>query len=145
MYLQVEWVYNERALKLIQGFVVTPKRPVNLNLLKIHFPAPAIVSILHRLSGVIVFLFLPLLLWLLSRSLASEESFNSLHESLTYPVLKFFTWVLFSALFGHLVAGIRHLLMDAGIGESLQAGRFTAYLTFTISAIGIVLLGVWLW
>jgi len=124
---------------------VKSKRPVNLNLLKIRFPAPAIVSILHRASGVIVFLLLPLLLWLLSRSLASQESFDSLHDSLSQPALKFFIWVLFSALFGHLVAGIRHLFMDAGIGESLRGGRFTAYMVFAISAVGVVLLGVWLW
>lgn len=121
------------------------KRPVNLNLFKIHFPAPAIVSILHRASGVIVFLLLPLLLWLLSSSLHSQASFDALHDSLTHPVLTFFIWVLLSALFGHLVAGIRHLLMDAGIGESLQGGRFSSYFVFIISAIGIVLLGVWLW
>lgn len=122
-----------------------PKRPVNLNLLQIQFPAPAIVSILHRASGVVLFLMLPLLLWLLSGSLASSDSFDALHESLTHPIPAFFVWVLFSALFYHLVAGVRHLLMDIGIGESLKGGRLSAFIVFIVSALGIILLGVWLW
>lgn len=122
-----------------------PKRPINLNLLQIQFPAPAIISILHRASGVVLFLMLPLLLWLLSASLNSSDSFNALHESLTHPVLAFFIWVTLSALLYHLVAGIRHLLMDIGIGESLKGGRLSAYIVFLVSTLGIVLLGVWLW
>lgn len=121
------------------------KRPVYLNLLQIQFPAPAIISILHRASGVVLFLMLPLLLWLLSRSLASSDSFNRLHQSLMHPLLKLVIWTTLSALLYHLLAGIRHLLMDAGIGESLKGGRFTAYTVAIISAIGIILLGVWLW
>jgi succinate dehydrogenase / fumarate reductase cytochrome b subunit len=121
------------------------KRPIHLNLLQIRFPAPAIVSILHRASGVILFLCLPLFLWLLSSSLRSQASFDNIHTSLTHPVSAFITWVMLSALLYHLIAGVRHLLMDAGIGESLQGGRFTAYLVQCISAIGIILLGVWLW
>jgi succinate dehydrogenase / fumarate reductase cytochrome b subunit len=124
---------------------VKPKRPVHLNLFKIRFPLPAIISILHRASGVIVFLLLPLLLWLLSRSLATEDSFNALQESFNNPVLKFFIWMVLSALLLHFIAGIRHLLMDVGIGESWQGGRIGAYLVFIISLAGIVLLGVWLW
>lgn len=121
------------------------KRPVNLNLLKIRFPAAAIVSILHRVSGVIVFLLLPLLLWLLSQSLASVATFNALHADLMQPGLKFFVWALLSALLYHFVAGIRHLFMDAGIGETLIGGKLSAYLVFALSAMGIILLGVWLW
>lgn len=121
------------------------KKPIHLNLFQIHFPAPAIVSILHRISGVILFLMLPLLLCLLSSSLNSENSFNAIHTSLMHPIFKFFVWVMLSALFYHLVAGIRHLLMDIGIGESLKGGTFGAYVVFAISAVGIIFLGIWLW
>lgn len=121
------------------------KRPVYLNLLQIKLPCPALVSILHRLSGVIVFLLLPLLLCLLSQSLRSADSFASLQRGLAHPVLRFFIWVALSSLAYHLIAGIRHLLMDVGFGESLQGGRWGSYLVLAFSALCIVLLGVWLW
>lgn len=121
-----------------------PTRPVYLNLLQIRQPLTAIASILHRLSGVILFLLLPLLLALLSHSLASEDSFNNLQQSI-HPLTRFFIWVVLSALLYHFIAGIRHLIMDAGIGESLQGGKLTAGITIAISIIGMIILGVWLW
>ncbi len=121
------------------------KRPVYLNLLQIKFPCPAIVSILHRISGVILFLLLPLLLCLLSQSLRSADTFNGLHETFSHPLLRFFVWVVLSSLLYHLIAGIRHLLMDAGIGESLEGGRWGSYIVLALSIISILLLGIWLW
>ncbi|HVV68623.1 MAG TPA: succinate dehydrogenase, cytochrome b556 subunit [Gammaproteobacteria bacterium] len=120
-------------------------RPVYLNLLQIRQPLPAIVSVLHRVSGVILFLLLPLLLWLLAKSLASEASFNALKQPFTHPVLRFFIWVTLSALIYHLVAGIRHLLMDMGVGESLKGGRAGAYLVLVISIVLIIFAGICLW
>lgn len=121
------------------------QRPVYLNLLQIRQPLPAIVSVLHRISGVILFLMIPLLLWLLAQSLANESAFNAIKQPFFHPVLRFFTWVVLSALVYHLVAGIRHLLMDAGVGETLKGGRVGAYVVLIISIIFIVLLGIWLW
>lgn len=121
------------------------KRPKNLNLLTIRFPVPAIVSILHRVSGVFLFLLFPFLLWLFSLSLASEPSFIKLQNVLTMPVVKFFVWVFLAPLCYHLVAGIRHLLMDFHIGEELKSGRRGAKLTLLVSIILVALLGVWLW
>lgn len=66
------------------------QRPVNLALLTIRFPATAVASILHRASGVLVFLLIPFLLWALDRSLASPEGFNRLVANLDQPFLKFF-------------------------------------------------------
>jgi succinate dehydrogenase / fumarate reductase cytochrome b subunit len=60
-------------------------------------------------------------------------------------VCAFITWIALSALLYHLIAGIRHLLMDIGIGESLKGGRLTAYLVFITTTLGIILLGVWLY
>ncbi len=125
---------------------VKQQRPVYLNLMQIKQPLPAIVSVLHRISGVFLFLLLPLLLWLLARSLASEASFNTLKESVAYhPLLRFFIWVTLSALIYHLVAGVRHLLMDLNIGDSLQGGRIGAWLVLIISVVFIVFLGICLW
>ena len=121
------------------------KRPVFLDLTKIRFPPPAIVSILHRASGVIVFLLIPLLLWLLGASLASEAQFQQLQTTLEQPGLRFFVWVVVSGLLFHLIAGIRHLIMDMGLGESLPVGRATAYVVIFLAAILIILTGIWLW
>ena len=54
-------------------------------------------------------------------------------------------WGVLSALLYHLVAGIRHLLMDAGLGESLEGGRLGAKILIVIAVVLIVLLGVWIW
>lgn len=121
------------------------KRPVNLNLFTIRFPLPAIASILHRISGVILFLFIPALLWALHASLASQEDYDSLHNALTTPFSKFILWGLGSAFLYHFVAGIRHLLLDINLGVSLRGGRFGALITIIIAAVLIILLGIRIW
>ena len=124
---------------------VKKQRPKNLNLLTIHFPIPAIVSILHRISGIILFLLLPFVLWGLNMSLSSQQEFDTVYRCLTSPFAKFIIWCCLSALLYHLVAGIRHLFMDAGVGEELKSGRISAILTFIISAVLILLAGIWIW
>lgn len=121
------------------------KKPKNLNLLTIRFPIPAIVSILHRISGFILFLLIPIMLWGLYLSLSSQQSFDDLHQTLSTPWIKFVIWGCLSAFFYHFVAGIRHLLMDIGVGEELKSGRISAILTLIIAALLIILTGVWLW
>lgn len=121
------------------------KRPINLNLFTIHFPIPAIVSILHRVSGVILFLMIPFMIWGLDLSLASQESFDDLHQLMTSPLIKCVILGLLAAFIYHLVAGIRHIIMDMGTGESLKGGKLGAQLTLIISLILIVLAGIWLW
>lgn len=124
---------------------VKDMRPVNLDLRTIKQPLPAIVSITHRISGILLFLGLPILLWMLDRSLASPEGFAELKDTLTSPLAKLIVWGLLAALLYHLVAGARHLLMDADIGESLEGGRRGAKLVFVTSAVLIILAGVWVW
>ena len=122
------------------------KRPVNLDLSTIKFPVTAIASITHRVTGVAIFLALPILLWMLDRSLASPESFADLKElMMTSLLVKLVVWAILSVLLYHLVAGIRHLIMDAGVGESLEGGRRGAKLTFLISVVLILLVGGWIW
>lgn len=124
---------------------VKKQRPVNLNLFTIKFPIPAIASILHRISGIILFLLIPLLLWMLQASLASEKQFLELKNSLDSFGFKFILWVFLAALFYHLFAGIRHLLMDTGVGESLQAARFSAWCVMVLTVMVVILTGIWLW
>jgi succinate dehydrogenase / fumarate reductase cytochrome b subunit len=124
---------------------MTKKRPVNLDLRTIKFPLPAIASILHRISGFILFFFIPLFLWALSKSLGSAQGFDDVSHFLGNPILKFIVWAFLAALIYHLLAGIRHLFMDIGIGENLAGARRGVFLVFGLSVILIVLLGWWLW
>lgn len=119
-------------------------RPKNLNLFTIHFPLPAIVSIFHRLSGAFLFLCIPFLVWALSTSL-TVAGFETIQQWAASMVIKGLIWILFIPFCYHLVAGIRHLLMDIHVGSSLQGGKTGAMLTFIISIILIILAGVWLW
>lgn len=119
-------------------------RPINLNLFTIHFPLPAIVSILHRISGFILFFMIPLVLWVLSYSL-TEQGFATMQGWLDQFYVQFLVWLLFIPFFFHLVAGIRHLFSDIHLGDTLPLGWFIALLTFVITFILIILAGIWLW
>ncbi|MDP1575052.1 MAG: succinate dehydrogenase, cytochrome b556 subunit [Coxiellaceae bacterium] len=120
-------------------------RPIHLNLMKMKFPPMAIVSIMHRISGVLLFLLLPLALYLLHASLKSQVSFAELHAFVAMPIVKFLLWMLVSAVSFHLFAGIRHMLMDCGLGEQVKSARMTAYLIIALEVVAVVLAGVWLW
>lgn len=112
------------------------KRPVNLALTTLAFPPMAIASILHRLSGIALFLGFPFVLYLLQLSLATPQSFSELQTLLICPWTRLAVWVFGSALIYHGVAGVRHLFSDLGWGESLPTARWTAYgamgLSFTL-------------
>lgn len=82
---------------------------------------------------------------MLDMSLSSEESFNQLSEFLALPLIKLIVWGVLAALAYHFVAGVRHLIMDMGIGETLEGGRLGAKITLVLSVVLIVLAGVWLW
>jgi succinate dehydrogenase / fumarate reductase, cytochrome b subunit len=124
---------------------VNNKRPVNLDLFTIKQPLPAIASILHRISGLIVFVGIALLMYVLDKTLASEEGFMAVQECLESVFAKLMLWGVLSALVYHLVAGCKHLLMDMGIGETLEGARVGAKLVLVISAVVIILLGVSIW
>lgn len=121
------------------------QRPVNLDLASLKYPATAIVSILHRITGILLFLLMPVMLYLLNSSLHSEASFIALHEQLSNPCWKLVLWVSAAAMVYHLIAGIRHLLMDLGLGESLSVARKTAVGVILLAVLSTIFLGVWIW
>lgn len=125
--------------------MTTKKRPVNLDIGTIQLPVPAIVSILHRVSGVVLFAVVGVLLWALDMSLSSPEGFDAVAQCLTSPVAKLVLWACLAALAYHVVAGVRHLFMDMGIGESLEGGVLGARIVLATAVVLIVLAGVWLW
>ncbi|RKG32842.1 succinate dehydrogenase, cytochrome b556 subunit [Acinetobacter tianfuensis] len=127
---------------------VKSNRPVNLSMgqvLDVNLKSPvAIASILHRLSGVIVFLLVPVLLWILDKSLSSPEGFAQVQAVFDSFIVRFIVWVFVAGLIFHLIAGIKHLLADVGIAEELQSGRVAATISLILSAIGIIAAFVWI-
>jgi len=125
--------------------IVKP-RPVYLNLFAIRQPLPAISSILHRISGALLFAVgIPLLLWFVQRSLASPESFASAMGPLTTPLGKLVLLVLAWSYLYHLFAGLRHLALDLHIGIKLAPARTSAALVIVLSVVVTLILAVRLW
>jgi succinate dehydrogenase / fumarate reductase cytochrome b subunit len=123
---------------------VKTKRPVNLDIGSIKLPITSYVSILHRASGVVLFFAVALLLCAFDASLESEQSFDSLKQSLGSPIAQFFIWASLAALAYHFVAGIRHLIMDFGFGEdSFESGRNSAWVVVAAAAILILSITGW--
>src|SRR5688572_29145448 len=120
-------------------------RPKFLNLFQIRQPAPAIVSILHRISGAILFLFLWLFLIGLQRSLASPDSYADLRSLLDQPFTKIVILGLLWAYLHHSFAGIRHLGLDLRLGIQLPAARTTAWVVLTLSVGLTLIIGALLW
>lgn len=123
-------------------------RPRNIGLGAIsqyRFPITAIASILHRISGLLLFLFIPFLLWVFAISLHSEDGFISVQQCFASGVAKFFVWVFLSALAYHFIAGVKHLFMDVGFFEENCSGKAASITVLILSLIAVVLLGVWLW
>ena len=112
-------------------------RPVNLNLLTISLPVIGMSSILHRISGLAVFFSFPLVVWLFSISLKSEESFMFLSSLYQESILlKLIGYLVLLAFTYHLLAGFKKLMSDAfGIGETLESGRVLSWLVFGITFI----------
>jgi succinate dehydrogenase / fumarate reductase cytochrome b subunit len=121
------------------------KRPVNLDIGTINLPVPALVSILHRASGVILVVGVGILLWLLDWSLTDEESFNTVKNLFDSVLCKLIIWGVLIALIYHTAAGVRHLIMDLGIGESLEGGRNSARIVLIVTVVLAVLVGACIW
>jgi succinate dehydrogenase / fumarate reductase cytochrome b subunit len=107
-------------------------RPVNLNLLTISLPIIGLSSILHRISGVAIFFSFPLIVWMLSISLKSQESYSLLFSLFQSSViLKIMIYLFLVGFSYHLLAGFKKLLSDAfGIGETLASGRILSWIVF---------------
>ena len=121
------------------------KRPINLDIGTLRLPITAYVSILHRVSGVVIFFALAVLLWMLDESLSSQQSFDSLKEMRGHPFVQIVVWGSLVALVYHAVAGLRHLLMDLGVGEeSFQAGRISAWIAVGVALAAIAAITFWI-
>lgn len=102
-------------------------RPFFLNLLKIRLPVPGVVSIMHRISGVFMFVAIPLVIYIFELSLRDAAGFAQVADWLAQPLIRLVVLLLIWALLHHLFAGIRFLLTDFDIGLGKEQSRMSAW------------------
>ena len=120
-------------------------RPKYLNLFKIRLPITGIASINHRISGLVLFLFIPFSIYFLQLSLTNNEGFIEVLDCLSSPIIKLGLILLTWSFVHHLLAGFRFLLIDQNIGVSLSAARKTAwFVVFAAVIVTVVISGVWI-
>jgi succinate dehydrogenase / fumarate reductase cytochrome b subunit len=125
--------------------VISKPRPKHLDLIRIKLPLPGFVSILHRASGALLFLALPLLLAAFDQSLRSIETYTSLTEYLAHPLAKIFVLGMTWALLHHFCAGLRYLALDLHLLHGLAGARTSSKWVLAVSLLLTVVVGVKLW
>ena len=103
-------------------------RPIFMNLLQIRMPAVAVLSFAHRVSGVLMCVLIPVLIYLFDLSLRNAQGYAQALEILRHPVVKFMAVLVVWGLMHHLLAGIRFLLIDADIGVERDSARRSAWI-----------------
>ena len=114
----------------------TPRRFTNIHVLQIiryRLPAAGVVSILHRISGAMMFLLLPFILYLFDLSITSEISFDYLKGFTSHWFVKLLILAVSWGYLHHFCGGIRHLIIDAHIGLSKEEARKSARMVFLVS------------
>jgi len=96
-------------------------------------PLAGVVSILHRISGFLMFALLPFVLYLLEQSLRSEISFAYYQGIVSYPLVKLIILALVWGYMQHFCAGVRHLVMDTHIGLDKDSARKSAAAVLVVS------------
>jgi succinate dehydrogenase / fumarate reductase cytochrome b subunit len=130
------------------------ERPVyrNIHVTQIvgyHLPPAGIVSILHRVSGALMFLLLPFVIWLFDVSLTSEISYERFTSAFVAGVgflpgwfMKLVALALIWAYLMHFIAGVRHLWMDMTHSVSMVQGQYSAWVTLGASGVLTIALGL---
>jgi succinate dehydrogenase / fumarate reductase, cytochrome b subunit len=121
--------------------MMNKKRPKHLALHKIKLPLPGFVSILHRVSGMFLFLSLPILLWMFYASLRSIETYTRLLAILQYPLSKLVILGLLWSFLHHFCAGIRYLAIDLHIVSSLAKARSSSWWVMGVSLLLTAVIG----
>ena len=130
---------------------MTKQRPGTMRLLdavKYRLPLAGVVSILHRVSGLLMFALLPFVIWLFDNSLQSEISYETFTSAFLAGIgflpawgVKLVVLALIWAFLHHAISGVRHVWMDMTHSVSLVQGRSSAIVTLASSAVLTVLLG----
>lgn len=120
----------------------TTPRPVHLNLFKIKLPIGGIMSIIHRATGVFMFLALPILIYLLDLSLSGPAGYAEAADAMHGVIGTVFVFLIMWSIAHHLLAGVRYLLIDVDLGVEREIARQSA-LGVVVAApiLGLVLTG----
>ena len=121
------------------------ERPINLDISTIKLPITAWASISHRVSGILSIPIFALFLWTLQLSLESKDSFHTLQENFSAPLAKVLILSVLTVFVYHVLAGIKHLIMDLGYGETFEGGVIGAKILFASTGLSFILIGWWLW
>lgn len=142
-----QWHRRPNQVNEVIMIVKKPKkqRPKNLNLFTIRLPVNAVVSIMHRASGVVLFLVQPLLLWTLYLSLRNEQGYSAVSIQLQQWPVKLLLTGLAWAFFHHFYAGIRHLAMDVHWMTTLQKARFSSRVVLALVAVTMLFVVFAIW
>lgn len=119
---------------------VSDNRPFFLNLLQIHLPVTGFVSFLHRISGLLLFMAIPLSVYLFDLSLQGSAGFERAASLLAHPVMQLLSLLLLWSLLHHLFAGIRFLLTDLDIGLDKPQAVRSAWAVFVLEVIVLLLI-----
>ena len=126
---------------------MTAERPVNLSLpgLFAAMPVTAVASILHRISGIVLFVGTLYLCYLLDLALRGQTGFAQATEVLATPLGKSALWGILAALGYHLLAGVKHLLLDLHVGDTLAGARLASWISIVLAVLAAVAAALWLW
>lgn len=113
--------------------------------MQIRLPVPGIISIMHRISGAVLFLLIPLLLWLFQASLESQVTFAEFRSVVAHPLMKLLLLGLLWGYLHHLLAGLRHLFLDFDLGTELATARLTSMIVLASGIVLTLAVGVALW
>ena len=119
---------------------MTTDRPVFLEIWRIRLPLPALVSILHRISGVLMVIAIPIVAWLFATALSGPEGFATAAAFVGNPLIRLGLLVMIWALLHHLIAGVRFLAIDLGWGVDRPMARKTAKIAI-YSALAMTVIG----
>ncbi len=122
-------------------------RPVNLSLprLAMAMPITALASILHRITGVVLFVGMLFFFFLLDLAMGGAAGFDEARAMVDSAAGTFVAWLLLTSLAYHVVAGVRHLLLDFHVGDTLVGGRVGAWVSIVAGIVAGVIVAVWLW
>ena len=120
-------------------------RPVNLNLFAFSFPLTAIVSITHRVTGILLFGGVAFALYVPDMALASSQGFAQAQALLAQPLPKLVLLALLAFLIFHIFAGLKHLMLDFHLGDSVAASHRGSIAVIVLTIVATAALGVALW
>ena len=109
------------------------------------FPVTAMISILHRITGALMVLLLPFLLWAFHASMCCPANFYATQNVLLHSPWSIVVWIFLSALSYHIIAGVRHLIMDFGFAEAMSAAKCSSFIVLLLGVLFSLFWGIWLW